>query len=115
AHWIDSNPAPFGYCPVHAKRSRIGVDPVCQEVLSGQSVCIITRKKVGLAKDGQKLQTRKLIWHLDVRAVVPNAIAKFQPLTGPRQPRDKVQVPLRPYSKLGRAVAKEGIPSRPNF
>src|SRR5207245_10291475 len=86
-----------------------------QEVLRRSAIRVVARENVRLTKDRQELQTRKLIGHLDVGAVVANALAALAPHVGPLRTGYKVEVPLRACPEFRCAIAEKGIPSGPDL
>src|SRR2546426_8751830 len=86
-----------------------------QEVLRRSAMRVVARENVRLTKDRQELQTRKLIGHLDVGAVVAYALAALAPHLGPLRTGYKVEVPLRACPEFRCAIAEKGIPSGPNL
>src|SRR5262249_31938742 len=72
-------------------------------------------KNVRLAQDWKELQTRQFVRHLDVGAIMTNALPTLLPHIGPFRTRHEVDVPLRVCSKFRCAIAEERIPSGPNL
>jgi len=66
-------------------------------------------------KDRQKLQTRKLERHLDVGAIVANALAALTLHVRPLRTEYEIKVPFRARSQFRCAIAEKGIPSSPNL